>query len=65
MNPTGTFTLQPTPGPRQPKTRGVGKAAHQFDRQNTIAAHVILTDPDAYGGEEALAVKWARLAVAA
>lgn len=60
---TGTFKSQPPPGTRERNSRRIGKAAQLHAEQNSIAAHVILTDPDGYGGEEALAVRWARLTV--
>jgi hypothetical protein len=36
----------------------------EHDRNNLEAARLILTDPDHYGGDEALAVRWARRVVA-
>jgi hypothetical protein len=45
---------------------GSGKSSssrQSYVEQNAIAAQIILTDPDGYGGEEALAVRWARLAL--
>jgi hypothetical protein len=36
----------------------------EYDRQNEIAARVILTDPAKYGGESAALVEWARLLLA-
>ena len=36
------------------------KKSAGYDRDNHQAALIILTDPDGYGGEEALAVIWAR-----
>lgn len=31
-----------------------------FDAQNLAAAEVVLRDPDAHGGDDALIVRWAR-----
>ena len=37
----------------------------KFDKPNLEAAAIILSDVDLHGGEEALAVRWARLFMAA
>jgi hypothetical protein len=34
-----------------------------YDRQNRDAARVILADVELYGGEESLAVRWAKVVV--
>jgi hypothetical protein len=41
---------------RAPRTR----KKHKYEEQNLEAAEVILRDIERYGGEEALAVRWAR-----
>jgi hypothetical protein len=40
------------------------KKQMDFDRSNTFAARIILMDPDKFGGEEALSVRWARMFIA-
>jgi hypothetical protein len=48
--------------PRHPKGNGTSLLAQQraFDRQNALAARIILADIERYGGGGSLAVGWAR-----
>ncbi len=46
------------PAPRKAKPRG--SQASQFSADNAKCAAVILANPEAYGGEGALPVEWAR-----
>ena len=46
--------------PKARRPRSQWGEPKDFDTQNKLSARIILCDPDAHGGEQALAVKWAR-----